>query len=243
VTESQGKRDGHRVAWAIMIGCGATSWLYNVAHALHGTHGTHDLIAAGMAVLYGTAAVYVSVLASHMAVHRRPVWEILAYLGVLLAAMGMSAGATAAVVRPVAGPVLCWVFPATLDTATLMAFRFIVVPEPAGRGKRWWTKTAGGKPATKPAGGRGTKPPKDPGLDEAKTDQAPDELAGAKSQRDLMREAWDAAIAAGKIPTGGDLNRAIGRPGTYSLGKKWAARWRAELPPEKAAALTAGSRP
>src|SRR5690242_12034497 len=114
MTES---RRGSKVAWAIMIGCGATSWLYNVVHALRGTH---DLIAAGMAVLYGTAAVYVSVLASHMAVHRRPMWEILAYLGVLLAAMGMSAGATAAVVRPVAGPVFCWVFPATLDSVTLM---------------------------------------------------------------------------------------------------------------------------
>lgn len=238
---------GSGVAWPIMIGCGATSLLFNIAHAIRGAAGTHDLVGVGMAVLYGIAAVYVSVLMSHMAVSRRPVWEILVYLGVILAAMGMSAGAVAEVARPFAGPGWCWVFPATLDTATLMAFRLIVVPEPSGRGRHWWTKTAGGKPATKPSGGRTQKPPA-AGPDVEK-DPAPDQgdgtltLAGAKSQRELMRECWDKGVAAGRIPTGGDLNRAIGKPGTYSLGKKWRGKWEAELPADHPARLAAGSRP
>ena len=238
---------GSGVAWSIMLSCGATELLYNIAHAVRGVTGTHDLVGIGLAVLYGMAAVSVSVMASHMATARRPVWEILVFLAVIIAAMGMSAGAVASVIRPVAGPVLCWVFPATLDTATLMAFRLVVVPEPSGRGRHWWTKTAGGKPATKPSGGRAQKPaeagPAPAQVPPAGNGTGTLTLAGAKSQRELMRECWDKGVAAGKIPTGGDLNRAIGKDGTYSLGKKWRARWEAELPADHPARLAAGSRP
>ena len=44
-----------------------------------------------------------------------------------------------------------------------------------------------------------------------------------------MRAEWDKAIAAGRIPTGGDLNRAAGKNSEYSLGKKHRRRWLIEL--------------
>jgi len=243
-TEAGGKHRGNRVAWAIMLSCGGTELLYNIAHAIRGANDSHDLFGILLAVLYGAAAVTLMVLVSHLATGRRLVWEIIVLLAVIAFAMGMSAGAVAEVIRPFAGPALCWLFPATLDTATLMAFRFVVVPEPAGHGKHWWTKTAGRKPATKPPAGRPQRTTKPPEQDEKPPPEVPDQdtltFDGAKSQRDLMREHWDQAVAAGKIPTGGDLNRAIGKPGTYSLGKKWRSRWLAELPPEQAAQLSAG---
>ncbi len=45
----------------------------------------------------------------------------------------------------------------------------------------------------------------------------------------VMREHWDAEVAAGRIPTGAALNRAAGKDANYSLGKRYAAAWRAEL--------------
>lgn len=44
-----------------------------------------------------------------------------------------------------------------------------------------------------------------------------------------MRAHWDAEVAAGRIPTGAALNRAAGKDRNYSLGKRYAAAWRAEL--------------
>jgi hypothetical protein len=44
-----------------------------------------------------------------------------------------------------------------------------------------------------------------------------------------MRGHWDSEIAAGRIPTGAALNRAAGKHPNYSLGKRYAASWRAEL--------------
>jgi hypothetical protein len=48
--------------------------------------------------------------------------------------------------------------------------------------------------------------------------------------REQMRDFWDSEIAYGRIPSGADLNRAAGRDPGYSLGKKYAQQWRAELP-------------
>lgn len=45
-----------------------------------------------------------------------------------------------------------------------------------------------------------------------------------------MRRCWDARIAEGVIPSGGDLNRAVDKPAKYSLGKKYAKEWGEELP-------------
>ena len=44
-----------------------------------------------------------------------------------------------------------------------------------------------------------------------------------------MRAHWDAEVAEGRIPTGAALNRAAGKDRNYSLGKRYAAAWRAEL--------------
>jgi hypothetical protein len=48
--------------------------------------------------------------------------------------------------------------------------------------------------------------------------------------REQMRDFWDSEIEKGRIPSGADLNRAAGRDPGYSLGKKYARQWRAELP-------------
>ena len=44
-----------------------------------------------------------------------------------------------------------------------------------------------------------------------------------------MRQHWDGEVMAGRIPTGAALNRAAGKDPNYSLGKRYAATWRAEL--------------
>lgn len=44
-----------------------------------------------------------------------------------------------------------------------------------------------------------------------------------------MRTHWDARIAVGQIPTGADLNRAVGKDPKYSLGKRYAKDWRRQL--------------
>lgn len=44
-----------------------------------------------------------------------------------------------------------------------------------------------------------------------------------------MRAHWDAEVAEGRIPTGAALNRAAGKDPNYSLGKRYAAAWRAEF--------------
>jgi len=48
--------------------------------------------------------------------------------------------------------------------------------------------------------------------------------------RRLMREHWDSEIAQGRIPNGAELNRAADKEPDYSLGKRYAAEWREELP-------------
>jgi hypothetical protein len=48
--------------------------------------------------------------------------------------------------------------------------------------------------------------------------------------RRLMREHWDCEIAQGRIPNGAELNRAADKEPDYSLGKRYAAEWRDELP-------------
>lgn len=45
-----------------------------------------------------------------------------------------------------------------------------------------------------------------------------------------MRGHWDSRIRVGQIPTGADLNRAVGKDPKYSLGKKYARAWREDLP-------------
>ncbi|MFD2081568.1 hypothetical protein SAMN05421678_106268 [Actinopolymorpha cephalotaxi] len=58
-----------------------------------------------------------------------------------------------------------------------------------------------------------------------KTD-TPERPGGAKQ---AMRRHWDAEVAAGRMPSGADLNRAAGKDAGASLGRKYAGEWRSEL--------------
>jgi hypothetical protein len=262
-----------------MLGCGATSLLYNIVHAVRHEGASTDWVNVLIAVIYGVAPVAISMLTSHMATTKRAAWEVLVMLAVMLAAMAMSITAAAELVRPVAGPYACWLFPAALDTATLMAFRMIVVPiVEATRGRSWWTRPLGvgratpatgpaNRPANRPATpkvtgqatststSRASRPSKAPATAVGSGRHA-EPVAGAAATKAVanpggpgtviditeadgtrkrgpvekaMRDEWDRAIADSRIPTGGDLNRAAGKPGEYSLGKKHRRRWLIEL--------------
>jgi len=53
--------------------------------------------------------------------------------------------------------------------------------------------------------------------------------AATRGPQATMRAHWDAEVAEGRIPTGAALNRAAGKDANYSLGKRYAAAWRAEF--------------
>ncbi|GAA2760006.1 hypothetical protein [Actinopolymorpha rutila] len=53
-----------------------------------------------------------------------------------------------------------------------------------------------------------------------------DRPGGAKQS---MRRHWEAEIAAGRVPSGADLNRAASKDPGASLGRKYAGEWRTEL--------------
>ena len=55
-----------------------------------------------------------------------------------------------------------------------------------------------------------------------------------------MRAHWETGITGGLIPSGADLNRAVGKDPKYSLGKKYAKQWRQELPEQFVEAVEAG---
>ncbi|MGW5364445.1 hypothetical protein [Actinopolymorpha pittospori] len=52
---------------------------------------------------------------------------------------------------------------------------------------------------------------------------------GRGGDKQSMRSHWDAETAAGRVPSGADLNRAAGKDAGASLGRKYASEWRAEL--------------
>jgi hypothetical protein len=58
---------------------------------------------------------------------------------------------------------------------------------------------------------------------------APEELSRPGGTQRAMRRHWEMMIATGTVPTGADLNRAVGKDPKYSLGKKYAGEWRAEI--------------
>jgi hypothetical protein len=246
----------HVSAWTVMLCCGVTSLLFNLVHAIRHDGSTTDWVNIMIAVIYGVAPVTISVIDSHMATKKRAAWEVLVMLAVMVATMTMSVAATASLVRPVAGPVMCWVLPAVLDTATLIAFRMIVIPVVATGGRSWLTRPFGvPRPAGQPAGqsgGQAGRPRKAPatrtrpagpspaggqpgspgrqGTGPAPQPAPPDELTARRGPVETaMREAWVAALGKGRIPSGGDLNRAAGKETRYSLGKRYRARWLAEL--------------
>jgi hypothetical protein len=109
-------------AWAVLIAMGGTSVTYNVWHATHGGH-----MPAGLALLYGLAPVLAAILLSHIvAEHDGGKGMQAVTFVIMLAAMSLSAYATAVTVAPAAGPVFAWVFGLTLDAAALVALRVIL---------------------------------------------------------------------------------------------------------------------
>jgi hypothetical protein len=113
-------------AWAVLIGMGGTTVTYNIFHAVH--HGPMPKsLALPLGLLYGIAPVFAAMCLSHLVAARKGdhIMQGLAF-AVMLGAMGLSIGAVGTVVRPVAGPYLCWLFGAVLDAAALIALRMLL---------------------------------------------------------------------------------------------------------------------
>ena len=109
-------------AWAVLVGMGGTSVTYNVCHAV--SHGSMNL---WLALLYGIAPVFAAALLSHIvAEHDGGRFLQGVAFAVMLGAMTLSIGATAAVVKPASGPWMQWLFGAVLDAAALVALRVIL---------------------------------------------------------------------------------------------------------------------
>src|ERR1700733_869570 len=111
-----------RAAWAVLVGAGTITMVYNIWHATHAGH-----MIVGLALLYGFGPVFVAALLSHIVAEYDCGWFLKGVaFATMLGAMAMSIGATAWVLGPTAGPVLRWVFGAVLDTAALVSLRVIL---------------------------------------------------------------------------------------------------------------------
>lgn len=110
-------------AWAIMLGGGGTNVAFNIYHATHWGN-----LNAGFALLYGIVPVFISMCQSHIVAEHRGAGQAVKLItfALMTAAMVNSAGSTAAVLRPTAGPVLCWLFPVALDAGALVALYVIL---------------------------------------------------------------------------------------------------------------------
>lgn len=113
---------GLTAAWATLLTMGGTEMTYNIWHATHAGQ-MHWYLA----VLYGVAPVAAAALLSHIVAEYGggKFLQGITFL-VMLAAMSISAYATASVVSPAAGPVFRWVFGLSLDAAALVALRVIL---------------------------------------------------------------------------------------------------------------------
>jgi Skp family chaperone for outer membrane proteins len=118
---SKTRAPGLAAAWAILISMGVTSVTYNVDHAV--SRGGLNLV---LALLYGTAPVLAAALLSHIVAEHDggKVMKGLTF-AVMIGAMVLSIGATAAVVKPAAGVWMQWLFGAVTDGAALIALRVI----------------------------------------------------------------------------------------------------------------------
>lgn len=289
---STAARHGQAAAWAVLVTMGGESLTFNVYHALHGdpaapavtSHAAHAAHAAGsghlalgLAVLYGLAPVAAAMGLSHIAAASRDrAVQVVTYL-VMLGAMGLSMGATADVVGPVAGLVWKWVFPLVMDAAALIALRMIIslaatrmrgATITAGAGAtngatsgatkgattgatsgatsaeswpRWGATAAAANGSTDHPGGKAAAAadnPPEPTTGNAvvqSVDFSRESAAKRGGIRELMRDYWDQQTGNGRVPNGAELNRAAGREPGYSLGKRYAAEWRAEMNPAPAA--------
>lgn len=243
---------GRVAAWLVLAGMGGTSLCFNIFHAAHAAAaaapaagaaghaapGSASGLALWLAVLYGVAPVGAAMGLSHIAGARAGGWLMrLVTLGVMLGAMGLSVGATATVVAPVAPGLLRYVFPFVMDAAALVALQVILAPpqvasatstRPGATSTATGTATNGGSGGGATSGGAGGGSPVPPAEEEDAGDDG--KTPGKRGEiRRVMRAYWDSEIAGNRIPNGADLNRSANKDPDYSLGKRYASEWRREL--------------
>jgi hypothetical protein len=116
---------GRAVAWILLITMGITTIVLNIDHAV----ATGDL-ALLFAVLVAMVPVIAYVgLSEIVAVFRGRVLQTLTILS-MAGGMALSITAIAAVVRPEAGPYLCWLFGFVLDLPVVISL-YVIMNEPA----------------------------------------------------------------------------------------------------------------
>jgi hypothetical protein len=246
------KAHGLKAAWTVLVGMGGASVAFNVYHAVHGDlHNSHGHLTVWLAVVFGLAPVGAAMGLSHIATCFRAGWYSVCTYGVMFGAMALSAGATADVVAPVAGPVfLRWLFPVVLDSAALLALKAIISPEQetgAGRqppskasrrtgssraatgsatatGVRQYTRTPVAEAVAAPVAS-GTAEPK------AARERQPNGSATDSRMDDLDTEAkaFDLLRANPKL-SGADLDRAMGFSPNSGRGRQLKRKLTAKYP-------------
>ena len=132
-------------AWGVLAAMGGTTLTFNVWHATHAGH-----MMLPLALLYGFAPVLAAMGLSHIvAAHQGGAFMKAAAFAVMAGAMALSMGATAAVVRPTGGPLLCWLFGIVIDAAALVALQVILSPESRAAARA--ARTLAHEDATAPA--------------------------------------------------------------------------------------------
>jgi hypothetical protein len=131
-------------AWGVLAITGGTTLTFNVWHS------THAGLLLALALLYGFAPVLAAMGLSHIvSAHQGGRFMKAAAFAVMAGAMALSMGATAAVLRPAAGPVFCWLFGIVIDSAALVALQVILSPESRAAARA--ARGMANEPATPPA--------------------------------------------------------------------------------------------
>lgn len=127
------KRPGLGAAWFLLITMGGASLTFNVYHAGHHAGHLKAALPWGLAILAGVVPVLAATVVSHIVAEFKggTIMEAAAF-GAMLIAMALSMDATASVVRPIFGPVMCWGLPAAMDVTSMVALRIILKYAAAG---------------------------------------------------------------------------------------------------------------
>jgi hypothetical protein len=137
--QRRARRRGRIVAWILLVVMGLSTIALNVDHAVT-TGKLSDLLAVLVALVPVIAYVGLSEI---VAVFRGAVLQTVTVVSMVLG-MALSMSAVASVVRPEAGPYLCWLFGAVLDLPVVIAL-YVIMNEPADG------RDAKAAPARKPA--------------------------------------------------------------------------------------------
>ena len=137
--QRRARRRGRIVAWILLVVMGLSTIALNVDHAVT-TGKLSDLLAVLVALVPVIAYVGLSEI---VAVFRSAVLQTVTVVSMILG-MALSMSAVASVVRPEAGPYLCWLFGAVLDLPVVISL-YVIMNEPADG------RDAKAAPARKPA--------------------------------------------------------------------------------------------